>query len=60
MGVEEESDVEKDSTNFNCLVAIGRLYSYILPQKSGEINVKATEFVTRFAMDGKFIYVDQR
>ncbi|XP_074727428.1 basic helix-loop-helix ARNT-like protein 2 isoform X1 [Strix uralensis] len=60
VGVEEENDVEKDSSNFNCLVAIGRLHPYIVPQKSGEINVKATEFVTRFAMDGKFVYVDQR
>ncbi|KAJ7418439.1 Aryl hydrocarbon receptor nuclear translocator-like protein 1 [Willisornis vidua] len=60
VGAEEESDVEKDSSNFNCLVAIGRLHPYIVPQKSGEIKVKATEFVTRFAMDGKFVYVDQR
>ncbi|XP_050180516.1 basic helix-loop-helix ARNT-like protein 2 isoform X2 [Myiozetetes cayanensis] len=60
VGVEEETDVEKDSSNFNCLVAIGRLHPYIVPQKSGEIKVKATEFVTRFAMDGKFVYVDQR
>ncbi|XP_066846433.1 basic helix-loop-helix ARNT-like protein 2 isoform X6 [Anser cygnoides] len=60
VGVEEENDVEKDSSNFNCLVAIGRLHPYIVPQKSGEIKVKATEFVTRFAMDGKFVYVDQR
>ncbi|XP_010218158.1 PREDICTED: aryl hydrocarbon receptor nuclear translocator-like protein 2 isoform X1 [Tinamus guttatus] len=60
VGVEEENDVEKDSSNFNCLVAIGRLHPYIVPQKSSEIKVKATEFVTRFAMDGKFVYVDQR
>nr|XP_009677082.1 PREDICTED: aryl hydrocarbon receptor nuclear translocator-like protein 2 isoform X2 [Struthio camelus australis] len=60
VGVEEENDVEKDSSNFNCLVAIGRLHPYVVPQKSGEIKVKATEFVTRFAMDGKFVYVDQR
>ncbi|XP_025969845.1 basic helix-loop-helix ARNT-like protein 2 isoform X1 [Dromaius novaehollandiae] len=60
VGVEEENDVEKGSSNFNCLVAIGRLHPYVVPQKSGEIKVKATEFVTRFAMDGKFVYVDQR
>ncbi|XP_071589313.1 basic helix-loop-helix ARNT-like protein 2 isoform X10 [Heliangelus exortis] len=60
VGVEEENDVEKDSSNYNCLVAIGRLHPYIVPQKSGEIKVKATEFVSRFAMDGKFVYVDQR
>uniref|UniRef100_A0A8D0HDR3 Basic helix-loop-helix ARNT like 2 n=1 Tax=Sphenodon punctatus TaxID=8508 RepID=A0A8D0HDR3_SPHPU len=60
VGMEEEAEAEKDSSNFNCLVAIGRLHSHIVLQKSGEIKVKPTEFVTRFAMDGKFVYVDQR
>ncbi|XP_065425254.1 basic helix-loop-helix ARNT-like protein 2 isoform X3 [Chrysemys picta bellii] len=59
VGVEEENNAE-DSSNFNCLVAVGRLHPYIVPQKSGEIKVKPTEFVTRFAMDGKFVYVDLR
>nr|XP_006127749.1 aryl hydrocarbon receptor nuclear translocator-like protein 2 isoform X2 [Pelodiscus sinensis]XP_025042826.1 aryl hydrocarbon receptor nuclear translocator-like protein 2 isoform X2 [Pelodiscus sinensis] len=54
----EENDAEKGRSN--CLVAIGRLHPYIVPQKNGEIKVKPTEFVTRFAMDGKFVYVDQR
>ncbi|KAJ6666365.1 hypothetical protein lerEdw1_000638 [Lerista edwardsae] len=60
VGVQEENDPEKDNSNFNCLVAIGRLHPYVVPQKSGEIKVKPTEFVTRFAMDGKFVFVDQR
>nr|XP_020653446.1 aryl hydrocarbon receptor nuclear translocator-like protein 2 isoform X1 [Pogona vitticeps]XP_020653447.1 aryl hydrocarbon receptor nuclear translocator-like protein 2 isoform X1 [Pogona vitticeps] len=60
VGVEEENDAEKNSSNFNCLVAIGRLHPYTVPQKSSEIKVKPTEFVTRFAMDGKFVFVDQR
>ncbi|XP_060634235.1 basic helix-loop-helix ARNT-like protein 2 isoform X3 [Anolis sagrei] len=60
VGVEEEKDAEKDSSSFNCLVAIGRLHPYTVPQKSSEIKVKPTEFVTRFAMDGKFVFVDQR
>ncbi|CAM5082630.1 unnamed protein product [Eretmochelys imbricata] len=60
VGVEEEKNAEKDSSDFNCLVAVGRLHPYIVPQKSGEIKVKPTEFVTRFAMDGKFVYVDLR
>ncbi|XP_053410038.1 basic helix-loop-helix ARNT-like protein 2 isoform X3 [Nycticebus coucang] len=60
VGMEEERDMKKDNSNFNCLVAIGRLHPYIVPQNSGEIKVKPTEFITRFAMNGKFVYVDQR
>ncbi|XP_039738375.1 basic helix-loop-helix ARNT-like protein 2 isoform X2 [Pteropus medius] len=60
IGMEEERDSQKDS-NFTCLIAIGRLHPYIVPQNSGEmIKVKPTEFITRFAMNGKFVYVDQR
>ncbi|ETE64892.1 Aryl hydrocarbon receptor nuclear translocator-like protein 2, partial [Ophiophagus hannah] len=58
VGIEE--DTGKESSNFNCLVAIGRLHPYTIPQKSFEIKVKPTEFVTRFAVDGKFVFVDQR
>ncbi|XP_045040125.2 basic helix-loop-helix ARNT-like protein 2 [Desmodus rotundus] len=59
VGMEEERDHKKDS-NFTCLVAIGRLYPRIVPQNRGEIKVKPTEFITRFAVNGKFVYVDQR
>ncbi|TKC41932.1 hypothetical protein EI555_021584 [Monodon monoceros] len=58
--MEEETDNKKDSSNFTCLVAIGRLHPYIVPQNSGEIKVKPTEFITRFAVNGQFVYVDQR
>ncbi|XP_070611184.1 basic helix-loop-helix ARNT-like protein 2 isoform X2 [Erythrolamprus reginae] len=58
VGIEEDTDKERG--NFNCLVAIGRLHPYTIPQKSSEIKVKPTEFVTRFAVDGKFVFVDQR
>ncbi|KAM4676300.1 basic helix-loop-helix ARNT-like protein 2 [Discoglossus pictus] len=60
VGQNEDSDTDKDSTNFSCLVAIGRLHPYISPQGSADIKVKPTEFVTRYTMDGKFVYVDQR
>ncbi|XP_016054598.1 PREDICTED: aryl hydrocarbon receptor nuclear translocator-like protein 2 isoform X2 [Miniopterus natalensis] len=55
----EERDSKKDN-NFTCLVAIGRLHPHIVPQNSGEVKVKPTEFITRFAMNGKIVYVDQR
>ncbi|KAJ1164746.1 hypothetical protein NDU88_005180 [Pleurodeles waltl] len=60
VGVDQEREAEKESHNFDCLVAIGRLHPYIAPQNSCEITVKPTEFVTRYTMDGKFVYVDQR
>uniref|UniRef100_G3SQT8 Basic helix-loop-helix ARNT like 2 n=1 Tax=Loxodonta africana TaxID=9785 RepID=G3SQT8_LOXAF len=59
VGMEEERDHKKDSSNFTCLVAIGRLHPFIVPQNNGEIKVKPTEFITRFAVNGKFVYVDQ-
>ncbi|KAM7335716.1 hypothetical protein ACRRTK_006193 [Alexandromys fortis] len=60
VGVERERDSEKDSGPLTCLVAMGRLHPYTIPPKSGKIKVRPTEFVTRFAMNGKFVYVDQR
>nr|XP_015091198.1 aryl hydrocarbon receptor nuclear translocator-like protein 2 isoform X1 [Vicugna pacos] len=59
-GMEEERENKKDRSNSTCLVALGRLRPCIGPQNSGEIKVKPTEFITRFAMNGKFVYVDQR
>lgn len=56
----EKERNNKEDSNFTCLVAIGRLYPNTVPQNSGEVKVKPTEFITRFAMNGKFVYVDQR
>nr|XP_048288633.1 aryl hydrocarbon receptor nuclear translocator-like protein 2 isoform X2 [Myodes glareolus] len=60
VGVEKERGSEKDSGALTCLVAMGRLHPYTVPPKSSKIKVRPTEFVTRFAMNGKFVYVDQR
>ncbi|XP_045144372.1 aryl hydrocarbon receptor nuclear translocator-like protein 2 [Echinops telfairi] len=59
-GLEEEREPKKDSSHCTCLVAIGRLHPSIVPQNSGEIKVKPAEFVTRFTVNGKFVFVDQR
>ncbi|XP_037000749.2 basic helix-loop-helix ARNT-like protein 2 isoform X1 [Artibeus jamaicensis] len=59
VGMEEERDNKKDS-NFTCLVAIARLYPHTVPQSRGGVKVKPMEFITRFAVNGKFVYVDQR
>ncbi|XP_056138712.1 aryl hydrocarbon receptor nuclear translocator-like protein 2 [Lampris incognitus] len=60
LGVEGEADADKDSSHFSCLVAVGRVHSHTAPQVNGEVRVKPTEFITRYAMDGKFTFVDQR
>lgn len=55
-----EMEVDKDSSHFSCLVAVGRIHSHSSSQANGDVRVKPTEFVTRYAMDGKFTFVDQR
>ncbi|XP_059421130.1 basic helix-loop-helix ARNT-like protein 1 isoform X2 [Carassius carassius] len=60
LGTEGEAEADKESSHFSCLVAVGRMHPHTLPQANGEIKVKPTEFVTRYAMDGKFTFVDQR
>lgn len=60
LGTEGEGEGDKDCSYFSCLVAVGRVHPHTLPQANGEIKVKPTEFVTRYAMDGKFTFVDQR
>uniref|UniRef100_A0A8C6VXT2 Basic helix-loop-helix ARNT like 2 n=1 Tax=Nothobranchius furzeri TaxID=105023 RepID=A0A8C6VXT2_NOTFU len=61
MGAEGEGEAEKqDSSFFSCLVAVGRIHSHASPQVNREVRVKPTVFITRYAMDGKFTFVDQR
>lgn len=61
LGAEGEGEADKqDSSHFSCLVAVGRVHSHAAPQVNGEVRVKPTEFITRYAMDGKFTFVDQR
>ncbi|XP_062276209.1 aryl hydrocarbon receptor nuclear translocator-like protein 2 isoform X4 [Scomber scombrus] len=61
LGAEGEGEVDKqDNSHFSCLVAVGRVHSHSSPQVNREVRVKPTEFITRYAMDGKFTFVDQR
>ncbi|CAN9499169.1 unnamed protein product [Ophioblennius macclurei] len=61
LGEEGEGESDKqDSSHFSCLVAVGRVHPHTSPQVNGEVRVKPTEFITRYAMDGKFTFVDQR
>ncbi|KAI1882250.1 hypothetical protein AGOR_G00248750 [Albula goreensis] len=57
---EGESESDKESCHFSCLVAIGRVHPHSTPQSNGEIKVKPTVFITRYTVDGKFTFVDQQ
>ncbi|KAM3876721.1 basic helix-loop-helix ARNT like 1b [Diretmus argenteus] len=61
MGLDEDNEPDNEGRNLSCLVAIGRLHPHIVPQPvNNGIRVKPTEYVSRHAIDGKFVYVDQR
>uniref|UniRef100_F6XNT8 Aryl hydrocarbon receptor nuclear translocator like n=1 Tax=Macaca mulatta TaxID=9544 RepID=F6XNT8_MACMU len=61
MGLDEDNEPDNEGCNLSCLVAIGRLHSHVVPQPvNGEIRVKSMEYVSRHAIDGKFVFVDQR
>uniref|UniRef100_A0A3Q2ZCQ3 PAS domain-containing protein n=1 Tax=Kryptolebias marmoratus TaxID=37003 RepID=A0A3Q2ZCQ3_KRYMA len=44
----------------SCLVTMCRLHPNVSHQPPRDVHVKATEFVTRCAIDGKFTFVDQQ
>ncbi|KAJ3596747.1 hypothetical protein NHX12_003150 [Muraenolepis orangiensis] len=58
LGTEGEGDQE--SSPFSCLVAMGRVHAPPGPREPGGARVTPTQFITRYAMDGKFTFVDQR
>uniref|UniRef100_A0AAZ3SBJ6 Aryl hydrocarbon receptor nuclear translocator-like protein 1 n=2 Tax=Oncorhynchus TaxID=8016 RepID=A0AAZ3SBJ6_ONCTS len=61
MGLDDDNEPDNEGCNLSCLVAIGQLHPHIVPQPmNNEIRVKPTEYVSRHAIDGKFVFVDQR
>ncbi|XP_038137853.1 aryl hydrocarbon receptor nuclear translocator-like protein 2 isoform X1 [Cyprinodon tularosa] len=56
----EGDGAEKETASLNCLVTVCRLHPHVSHQPPKDVNVKATEFVTRCAIDGKFTFVDQQ
>lgn len=67
IGVEEqEGDGDEDSCNLSCLVAIGRIPPNIFQPSTStnaahcNANLQPIQFISRHAMDGKFLFVDQR
>nr|XP_034175020.1 aryl hydrocarbon receptor nuclear translocator-like protein 1 isoform X3 [Osmia lignaria] len=57
---EQEGDGEGEACNLSCLVAVGRLQSTIPTSLPKKPNLRPIKFVSRHAMDGKFLFVDQR
>lgn len=62
---EQESDGDGDSCNLSCLVAIGRIPPNIFapsisPPTNSYLNIRNIQFMSRHAIDGKFLFVDQR
>eukprot|EP00063_Salmo_salar_P034221 XP_014009056.1 PREDICTED: aryl hydrocarbon receptor nuclear translocator-like protein 2 isoform X6 [Salmo salar] len=51
---------DNESSHLSCLVAVCRVHPNNACQPSREVKVKPTQFVTRFAIDGKFTFVDQQ
>lgn len=62
---EQETDGDGDSCNLSCLVAVGRIPPNVLapnvnPPVNNYPNLRSIQFISRHAMDGKFLFVDQR
>ncbi|XP_011495285.1 PREDICTED: protein cycle isoform X2 [Ceratosolen solmsi marchali] len=59
---EQETDVDDEACNLSCLVAVGRVQvPFVAPSSTPRrLRLRTIEFVSRHAMDGKFLFVDQR
>ncbi|XP_044733956.1 protein cycle isoform X1 [Chrysoperla carnea] len=63
---EQEGDGDGETCNLSCLVAVGRLQPQISTMQTSDNNtprqpnVRTIQFISRHAMDGKFLFVDQR
>lgn len=71
---EPEGDGEGESSNLSCLVAIGRIQPNIFrthikqnndvednsSNNNNNPSLRNIQFMSRHAMDGKFLFVDQR
>ncbi|CAH0545897.1 unnamed protein product [Brassicogethes aeneus] len=63
IGLEEQEEGDGESCNLSCLVAIGRILphvSTVAATTQNRPNVRSVQFVSRHALDGKFLFVDQR
>ncbi|XP_019133059.2 basic helix-loop-helix ARNT like 1b [Larimichthys crocea] len=59
--LDENNEPDNEGCNLSCLVAVGRLHPHTVSQPvQSHVKVKPMEFVSRHAIDGKFVFVDQR
>ncbi|OXU19619.1 hypothetical protein TSAR_003084 [Trichomalopsis sarcophagae] len=59
---EQESEADGEACNLSCLVAVGRIQPPLVAPTSTprRLRLRNIEFVSRHAIDGKFLFVDQR
>ncbi|XP_066991852.1 protein cycle isoform X1 [Anabrus simplex] len=63
---EQEGEGDGEACNLSCLVAVGRVQPQIIPafqpamSTTRRPNLRTIQFISRHAMDGKFLFVDQR
>lgn len=61
---DQETESEGESCNLSCLVAVGRIPPNVFaqPNNAGSANMtpKTVMFLSRHALDGQFLFVDQR
>ncbi|XP_059181767.1 basic helix-loop-helix ARNT-like protein 2 isoform X2 [Centropristis striata] len=58
--LDADGDVEKETLNLTCLVTVCRPLTHTSHQPPKDISIKPPEFVTRCAIDGKYIFVEQK
>ncbi|KAM7424163.1 hypothetical protein PAMA_000487 [Pampus argenteus] len=57
----EKNKLDSNGCNLSCLVAVGRLHHHTVSWPvQNDVKVKPMEFVSRHAVDGKFVFVDPR
>ncbi|XP_078098694.1 basic helix-loop-helix ARNT-like protein 2 isoform X3 [Sander vitreus] len=58
--LDSEGDGEMESCDLSCLVTVCRLLTPVSHQSPKELTIRPSEFVTRWAIDGKFTFVEQQ
>ncbi|XP_014215155.1 aryl hydrocarbon receptor nuclear translocator-like protein 1 isoform X2 [Copidosoma floridanum] len=59
---DQEPEADTEACNLSCLVAVGRVQAPLIGPSSAprRLRLRTIEFVSRHAIDGKFLFVDQR